>query len=69
LSKMKGALILSMQNDPDMQTLLNGPAIIRTIKSGDFGTPINIADFMNFSPTYEKLKKSGTMKLFPKTTG
>ncbi len=34
-------LIRSLQNDPDMQALLNDPAIVRAVQAGDYGALLN----------------------------
>ena len=53
------ALVLAMQNDPEMQTLLNDPAIIHAIQAGDIGTLINNPDFMKLlnNPRVREIEK------------
>ena len=53
------ALVLAMQNDPEMQALLNDPAIIRAIQTGDIGTLINNPDFMRLlnNPRVREIEK------------
>ena len=53
------ALVLAMQNDPEMQALLNDPAIIRAIQAGDIGTLINNPDFMRLlnNPRVREIEK------------
>ena len=53
------ALVLAMQNAPEMQALLNDPAIIRAIQTGDIGTLINNPDFMRLlnNPRVREIEK------------
>jgi hypothetical protein len=40
------ALIGSLQNDPEMQALLNDPAVLSAVQGGDIGTLLNNPAFM-----------------------
>lgn len=41
------ALIMALQNDPEMQALLNDPAVVEAVKAGDIGVLANNPRFMN----------------------
>jgi hypothetical protein len=53
------ALIRAMQNDPDMQALLNDPAILRAIQEMDINTLINNPSFMKMlnNPRVQEIEK------------
>jgi len=52
-------LIRAMQNDPDMQTLLSDPAILRAIQEMDINTLINNPSFMKIlnNPRVQEIEK------------
>jgi len=60
------ALIAALQNNPEMLALLNDPAILRAIQSGDIGVLINNPDFLKLlnNPRVQeierKMQQSGT---------
>lgn len=52
-------LIRAMQNDPDIQTLLSDPAILRAIQEMDINTLINNPSFMKIlnNPRVQEIEK------------
>ncbi len=56
------ALILSLQNDPDIQELLQDPAILNAVNSGDFTTLMSNPKFINIlqNPTIQEIQKEVT---------
>ena len=53
------ALIRAMQNDPDMQALLNDPAVLRAVQEMDINTLINNPSFMKMlnNPRVQEIEK------------
>lgn len=53
------ALIRELQNDPEMQTLLRDPAVLRAIQAGDIGTLTSNPDFMKLlnNPRVREIEK------------
>jgi hypothetical protein len=53
------ALIRAMQNDPEMQALLNDPAVLRAIQAMDINTLINNPTFMKMlnNPRVQEIEK------------
>jgi hypothetical protein len=39
-------LILSLQNDPDMQTILSDPSVMQAVQAGDTGALMNNSVFL-----------------------
>ena len=56
------ALILSLQNDPEMQALLNDPAVLSAVQAGDIET-------LKANPRFMKLLDNATVKEIQKRVG
>ena len=58
--QMVGMLIGALQSDPDMQALVNDPAILNAIQSGDISTLIQNPSFMKLlnNPRVREIEKS-----------
>ena len=60
------AIILAMQNDPEMQALLSDPAILAAIQAGDIGSLSSNPDFMKLLDNpkvraiQQKMQQNGT---------
>ena len=59
------ALILSLQNDPDIQELLKDPAILNAINSGDFTTLMSNQKFIHImqNPTIQEIQNFVTYSI------
>ena len=55
-------MILSLQNDPDVQTILQDPEIMKAINSGDINALLSNPKFMKLleNPTIQDIRRKVT---------